>query len=87
MKYKYIGTEEQLVERGFKLTLNGDEYINYAYREKNESDEYGIFMILKSPVENKVRLLTFNYTSLRQHTDITPYIQDLIDDGLVEVVE
>lgn len=75
-KYKYVGTEAQLVEHGFKV-FN-------AYAERDV-----IFIPTKSLSEAwyyQKNAISFDNGDRDDDTDITPYIQDLIDDGLVEVV-
>ncbi len=75
MKYKYIGTEEQLVEHGFDkyddLYVKPCPYIN------------GYIYVLSSK-EIVIRKLL--YTLKDKPIIIEEHIQDLIDDGLVEVL-
>lgn len=87
MKYKYIGTEEQLVEHGYKI--DGYNKKSYAYWAcKDEGSYNSIYIPLNDNCYNKNHSITFNRTPRNKSgEDITPYIQDLIDDGLVEVVE
>lgn len=86
MKYKYIGTEEQLVERGFDMEhLYGQNQLIHGTRRHDECDGE-IYIILdwglKTPQGNE-RFIQWND---ERESDITPYIQDLINDGLVEVL-
>ena len=82
MKYKYIGTEEQLKERKFE-TYQIFGYSPYALR-KDDINYYTIHINLNKN-SKWFNHITFNYNS--NTDDITPYIQDLIDANLVEVIE
>lgn len=89
-RYRYIGTEEQLVERGFvKDTVNSDEnwvwYDKDCLDDRQESDDILIVNFIGGGY-GTLRILQFNYSD-RPYETITPYIQDLINDGLVEVIE
>ena len=84
MKYKYIGTEQQLVERGFER--ENYDYDGYSYsRCQKKSKKSDIVIFFNSRLyEDEVFMHNWD-----EHDNcyIKPYIQDLIDDGLVEVVE
>ena len=88
-RYRYIGTEEQLVEWGFvRDNDNSDEYTVWYDKDclenPKESDDV---LIVATSGSNRVKgFLQFNYTD-RPYETITPYIQDLIDANLVEAVE
>ena len=80
-RYKYIGTEEQLVERGYgiskygyasKRTYHEEVFINIGGHEPKE--QYG--------EKNEIKNMDIRVDMLD-----TKLIQDLIDAGLVEVVE
>ena len=94
MKYKYIGTEEQLVERGFIVDTSNSR-IGYIWYDKDcilEKKSFGdlITILIKNynnPKDEDIRLIMFNLEYTHKNDDITPYIQDLIDDGLVEVIK
>ena len=87
-QYKYIGTEEQLVERGFvKDNECSDEHTVWYDKDcLNNPKEIDDVLTVAFKGSHRVRgIFQFNY---RERTeDIASYIQDLIDDGLVEVVE
>lgn len=83
-KYKYVGTEEQLVEKGFNYT--GDDVPTIKCYEKDvENREASVCVFLESRMF-PIGLMMFSYDSMK-FRDIEPYIQDLIDAKLVEVVE
>ena len=83
-RYKYIGTEEQLVAHGF-VVWNG--YSRYATKNKGHIDSLHIPLNEECWLDN-VGVVRFDIVKRDESgEDITPYIQDLIDDGLVEVVE
>ena len=84
-KYKYIGTEEQLMEFGFEMQgFKEDGYSYFAV--KNGDNEDSIFIPLNNVCLSPNRIIKFNL-NYRDGENITPYIQDLIDANLVEVVE
>jgi len=88
MKYKYIGTEEQLIEHGFEM-----EHIKYrcddlVHGTKSVDDSHVLYIILVygsytefDDEDEKIVQWDDDNTD-----DITPYIQDLIDANLVEVI-
>jgi len=94
MKYKYIGTVKQLMEHGFYNNEWGKN------NEPIEVDENGIYEAIKivGNVAITVEDLTYYNSGIyvgaygiskdnrNQDIDITPYIQDLIDANLVEVI-
>ena len=87
-RYKYIGTEEQLVEFGFEMEhlshyKNGD-LIHGTRQCQNYSGE--IYIILDWGFEKPQGDERFIQWNDEREADITPYIQDLIDDGLVEAL-
>lgn len=82
-QYKYIGTEEQLVEHGYdmrgdfackktdvEIMYHGELTKDYILVGFSKSENGDIYWDMWDGNTN----------------DITPYIQDLIDDGLVEVL-
>ena len=76
MKYKYIGTEEQLIEYGFiKSVASNNTYIRIGEREV-------VIFLEKTCFERDVFLANEPNRYMKQR-----YIQDLIDDKLVEVIE
>ena len=116
MKYKYIGTEEQLVERGYhkshvavfptamtkiiddkhviEVCMEEPSYNMWDGRDWKQSKIFELWQCSVVKKSNNKILLEPNvkehwYYEKKQYgiEDITPYIQDLIDDGLVEVVE
>lgn len=86
MKYKYTGTEAQLTEHGFEV----ESYLRLVHATKEVSDD-DIYIVLtwgsakEDSFDDTVRTLVWN--SQTKEDDIQPYIQDLIDAGLVEVEE
>ena len=115
MKYKYIGTEEQLIEHGFvdgdMSYSHGAYHTNYGFtRVAKDFKTKTLFVaiITRISVYNIEQETTKNYKSNRiviiqankrrnyggymwgsyheTQDDITPYIQDLIDANLVEVI-
>ena len=76
MKYKYIGTEEQLIEHGFVLV-----YTNVMLYERKGAKE--IFVHFKSDlyVNRIIRPNSYDYLVVQED------IQDLIDANLVEVIK
>lgn len=74
--YRYIGTEEQLVSRGFEK-LYDSEFTTAYEKDVNVYDE-NVLYVDKKTKELKVTGYEFG---------LKHYIQDLIDDGLVEVIE
>ena len=83
MKYKYIGTEAQLVEHGFIVE---GKYSRYATKNEGHIDALHIPLNDECWLDN-VGVVRFNNINRdKSGEDITPYIQDLIDDGLVEVL-
>ena len=81
-KYKYIGTEEQLVEKGFEIVEMQFKNSKGALKTVNDDglyiplfdSIYGERIIQYSPFGNDDEVLV-------------EHIQDLIDANLVEVVE
>ena len=76
-RYRYIGTEEQLVKHGFSKCGYG--------MDRNE-----IYICLETCSDTlwfyQRGAVSFDDVNRDYDTDITHYIQDLIDDGLVEVL-
>ena len=90
MKYIYIGTEEQLVARGFVRDNDNSDKYTVWYDKDCLNHPKGIDDVLTVAIKGSDRvmgILQFNYPKRDETEDITPYIQDLIDDGLVEVEE
>lgn len=84
-RYKYIGTEKQLIEHGY--TMNGD----FAYKETDlkvvwYDDKLLYDNVIVSFHKSEYRHIYWDMWDENKN-DITPYIQDLINDGLVEVME
>lgn len=89
-RYKYIGTEDQLVEHGFvKDNECSDEHTVWYDKDcLNNPKEIDDVLTVAFKGSHRVRgIFQFNYPERDETEDIAPYIQDLIDDGLVEVVE
>jgi len=82
MKYKYIGTEEQLIEHGFEIHTH-KIYMSYATR----SDGINYFNIFINLNEKSNYYKGIYFNDIDNTDDITPYIQDLIDANLVEVIK
>ena len=78
MKYKFIGTEKDLVENGFDL----------SWTVKNDKifirDRHVMESVL---VSTQTGCIWFNYAPYNRYRDIKPYIQDLIEKGLVVEVK
>ena len=72
-RYKYIGTEEQLVERGFSI------FSNFSVKSCGNNILAWIYILTDKSVIVKPLMKD-------AYLEPTPYIQDLIDDGLVEVL-
>ena len=117
MKYKYIGTEEQLVARGFENVMESfnsgfakTKTSNIHFRrvaKDTKKQTYYIGLVLTSVHYDIDKMVSTKYKANRFelyhknkrinyqgymseiHSDIfeVKHIQDLIDDGLVEVVE
>ena len=81
MKYKYIGTEEQLIEYGFEID-GQDLRFKCAVKNRNHVDR--LYISLGRLAIGETNIITFDDMN-RDDEDITPYIQDLIDANLVEV--
>ena len=80
-KYKYIGTEEQLKENGFKITNSrcGEKKGFFGLRESFGKEN---IIILLQPIAGYEKgYISDNYGNTKY--DITPYIQDLMALGLV----
>ena len=82
MKYKYIGTEEQLKEHGFEMDhtvtlIHGSKYIDFTH---------SLYVVLSwgNFTNYEVRIIEWNFYDC--DVEFTPYIQDLIDANLVEVI-
>lgn len=90
MKYKYIGTEEQLVEHGFEMEHEdfgtNSRPLIHGVRKTDTDEVYVLLQYSFDYLDDDIRLLCWNIWG-DNPLDIMPYIQDLIDDGLVEVVE
>lgn len=87
MKYKLKDhvTDEMLVECGFEVSRY--THVSYAVREiKNEDCGLYIGLSKKACFSFGMRYVEFDDGD-RDDDDITPYIQDLIEKGYVEVVE
>lgn len=82
MKYKYTGTEEQLIEHGFEISWGNSDY---KYAVKSYPEHNAIYIALGKLAFGDVRMITFNFESRK--ASVKPYIQDLIDANLVEVIE
>ena len=92
MKYKYIGTEKQLLDYGFVKDEEGSKKYGTIWYEKDclydaeESDDVVVVALKTIKGDEKMkRILQFNYSD-RPYETIKPYIQDLIDDGLVKEI-
>jgi len=102
MTYKYIGTEEQLIENGYKLGQNTTN-VSYNHYGKVFDKQRDNMIKINGNIKNfifiidvdwkeskKIRFELTTKTALRCYSYenkevIAPYIQDLIDKGLVEV--
>ena len=89
MKYKYIGTEEQLVQHGF---YKDDDYEKWAEitsydKQIDGAEDPGdtVTIFTTGAMKNRNKFV-FNMSS-RHTEDISIYIQDLIEAGLVEVIK
>ena len=83
-RYKFIGTEAQLVEHGFEI--NGIEPNKYADKNYANDLENSLYISLSENYKAEpYREVSWNLIDKKD--DITLYIQDLIDANLVEVVE
>jgi len=80
-KLKDHVTDEMLVACGFKIM-----YDLFATRRCVDYKKIFIPLIEKSHYSFGIRYVEFSKRS-QDNLDITPYIQDLIDMGYVEVVE
>lgn len=84
MKYKYIGTEAQLVEHGFERSDYSHD--GYSYRRNQGKTDKSDIIIFFELSYYEINVFMHNWDKY-DNCYIKPYIQDLIDDGLVEVVE
>ena len=80
MKYKYIGTVKQLEEHGFNVRHNYTLIHGIRYID----DTHELYIVLETSLDYHKRLIEWNDNNT--FDDITPYIQDLIDANLVEVI-
>jgi hypothetical protein len=80
MKYKYIGTEEQLIEHGFEMEHTG----SLVHGIKVIDESHALYVVLEISWDYPIRLILWDFDDCND--DITPYIQDLIDANLVEVI-
>lgn len=92
MIYKYIGTEEQLIEHDFemeKVLVERSTPLIHGTR-RVESLDTEIYIVLSygnykpKTYEDDTRRLQWNDD---YPADIAPHIQDLIEAGLVEIIE
>ena len=83
MKYKYIGTEEQLIEHGFKMNHTG----TLVHGSKYIDDTHELYIVLEWGNFPNYDLRIIEWNSYDCDVEFTPYIQDLIDANLVEVIE
>ena len=86
MKYKYIGTNEQLVK--FDYEVRDDGLYPFAISNQGfdvEADDGDMIdnIVIDLHIGGDIY---WNMWELH-HTDITPFIQDLIEAGLVEVIK
>ena len=82
MKYKYIGTEEQLIEHGFEMLHTG----TLVQGSKYIDDTHSLYIVLEWRNFPNYGLRIIEWVYYECDDDITPYIQDLIDAKLVEVI-
>jgi len=89
MKYKYIGTEEQLIEHGFNMQHIQYRHDDFVHGTKFIDVTHELYIILtcgsysEFDDENE-QIIQWDDDCT---DDITPYIQDLIDDKLVEATK
>jgi len=81
MKYKYTGTEEQLIEHGFDVRHD----VTLVHGEKYIDDTHSLYIVLEWGNFPNYGLRIVEWVYFEYTDDITPYIQDLIDANLVEV--
>lgn len=81
-KYKYIGTEEQLIEHGYAISRG----LDYAFKGVQCEEIFINISGLEPEKEYGFKNEILNM-DIRVETLDVKLIQDLIDDGLVEVVE
>jgi hypothetical protein len=90
-RYKYIGTEEELELFGYEV--NSEDCALKETDDKDENEHYIEIYIALDPNNNmesecfKYGMISFNNVYHDKKYDITNYIQDLIDEKLVEVIE
>jgi len=83
MKYKYIGTEEQLIENGFKPYYDADVngLTSYSRPYKDNSNEVMVAWDNNCAYDKRGIGVVYNFDDV-----LLSELQDLIDKGLVEVI-
>ena len=89
MKYKFIGTEQDLIENGYKRLVPFKNEPDYIFFEKDtgvycETRKCNETIVTSAPVSSDNEIC-FNGNGLG--LNLKEYIQDLIDKGLVAEVE